>query len=101
MSQTTRIGSHKTSVFTDTDGFTKVIYHSTPVVKFNHAKIILNHGGYKTITTKLRMNQTSNQFNLGFRVYQKDFDWFVQLLPFNNGNKPIPFDSRELIINRK
>ena len=22
------------------------------------------------------MNQTSNQFDLGFKVYQKNFDWF-------------------------
>ena len=24
------------------------------------------------------MNQTSEQFNLGFRVFQKNWDWFVE-----------------------
>ena len=76
MSQLQTIGSHKTTVATD-DGFTRVTYHQTAVVKFNHNEIILNSGGWETVTTKSRMNQTSNQFDLGFNVYQKDFEWFV------------------------
>ena len=24
------------------------------------------------------MNQASNQFNLGYQVFQKDFDWYVE-----------------------
>jgi len=78
MSQLQSIGSHKTTISTD-DEFTRVVYHSTAVVKFNHQKVILNSGGWLTATTKARMNQTSNQFNLGFTVYQKDFEWFVVL----------------------
>tara|TARA_R100001530_G_C4220523_1_gene129808 strand:- start:43 stop:426 length:384 start_codon:yes stop_codon:yes gene_type:complete len=77
MSQLQTIGSHKTTVATD-DGFTRVTYHQTAVVKFNHNEIILNSGGWETVTTKSRMNQTSNQFDLGFRVYQKDYEWFVE-----------------------
>jgi hypothetical protein len=34
-------------------------------------------GRTETATTKLRMNQASNQFNLGFSVYQKDYRWYV------------------------
>ena len=45
MARTNQVGSHKTSVFTDDDGFTKVVYHQTPVVKFNHKKVILDSGG--------------------------------------------------------
>jgi hypothetical protein len=74
-----QIGSHKTSVFTDSaDGFTKVIYWNTAVVSFNNSRIKLDSGGYETLTTKTRMNQASRQFNLDFRVFQKDFDWFVE-----------------------
>ena len=54
-----------------------VRYHQTDVVKFNHEKIILNSGGWNTFTTKTRMNQASNQFGLGYYVYQRDFDWYV------------------------
>lgn len=76
MSQTTQIGRHATTVSTS-DGYTRVTYHSTDVVKFNERLIILNSNGWRTHTTKTRMNQASNQFGLGFTVYQKDFDWFV------------------------
>lgn len=79
MAQMHTIGTTATSVFTDDDGFTKVIYHSTPVVKFNDEKIVLNSGGWWTATTKNRMNQTANQFRLGFNVFQKDYDWYVKL----------------------
>ena len=88
MAQTQTIGTHKTTVSTD-NGVTSVVYHSTPVVKFNHLEIILDSGGWETNTTKNRMNQASNQFNLGYRVYQKDFEWFVeyygQTIEFQDG----------------
>lgn len=89
MAQTTQVGSHKTSIFTDNEGLTKVVYHSTAVVSFNDKKIILNSGGWETNTTKLRMNQTSYQFYLGFSVYQKNNNWFVtfenETIPFKDG----------------
>jgi len=77
MARQDRIGNHKTTVSTDTNGLTEVVYHSTPVVSFDSKKIILNTGGYTTATTRTRMNQASNQFALGFRVYQKDWDFYV------------------------
>lgn len=76
MANQNTIGRHKTAIYNDGE-YTKVVYHSTAVVSFNEAKIILNTGGWKSPTTKVRMNQTSNQFALGFYVYQKDFVWFV------------------------
>jgi len=93
MAQQTQIGSHKTSVFTE-EGYTRVVYHSTCIVKFNHEEVILNSGGYSTATTKTRMNQASSQFELGYHIFQKDFDWFVrfynqegilQVVPFFDG----------------
>ena len=70
MAQLDRVGSVHTSVYTE-DGYTRVVYHSTCVVKFNQDKIILNSGGWYTQTTKNRMNQASSQYNLGYQVYQK------------------------------
>jgi len=95
MSQQYKIGTHKTNIFED-ENFTYVIYHSTAVVKYDFDKIILNTGGWRTSTTKTRMNQSSNQFNLGFQVYQKDFDWFVDYC-----GKTYNFDEDELIIKRR
>ena len=89
-----QIGSHKTSVFTE-DGITRIVYHNTAVVKFNNDEIILNSDGWNTVTTKTRMNQASNQFDLGFRVYQKNFDWFVE----HNG-KTYEFIGNSKTLNR-
>ena len=52
--------------------------------------VALNTGGFDTATTKRRMNETSEQFDLGFKVFAKDFDWFVitrddKLVPFVDG----------------
>jgi hypothetical protein len=66
-------------------------YHSTAIVETDDRdhSITLRSGGYRTRTTKLAMNQVSNQFGLGFKVFQKDFDWFVEwkgkTLPFEDG----------------
>lgn len=88
------IGSHKTFVFTH-ENTTFVKYHWTNVVSFNEDTITLNTGGFETNTTKTRMNQTSNQFDLGFRVYQKNFDWFVEY-----DGKTFEFLSNELTLER-
>ena len=79
-----------TATYSD-NSTTKVILYSTKIVEWNHNRdsIILNNGGWMTVTTKRRMNQVAEQFDLGFTVYQKDFEWYVvlngQTLPFENG----------------
>jgi len=78
MAQTSKVGSHATQI-NKADGVTSVRYHATDVVRFSGTHVELNSNGWLTATTKLRMNQTSNQFGLGFRVFQADWDWYVQL----------------------
>lgn len=78
MSRYNEIGRHKTNI-THVGLDTLVTYHSTPVVTFDEERVVLNTGGWFTNTTKLRMNQTANQYNLGFGVYQHKFDWYVSL----------------------
>jgi len=72
-----KIGKTATSIKTEQE-LTKIIYHDTCIVKFNHEKIILNSGGWRTATTKRRMNQISNVYKLGYRVYQHDFTWYIK-----------------------
>lgn len=76
MAQQQTIGRTATTITTE-NGTTKIRYHSTVIVEFNHEKIILNSGGWYTATTKTRMNQTSSQFDLGFSISQKDYEWRV------------------------
>ena len=76
MTQQHEVRGVRTAVFTD-NGITTVVYRGTPVVKFGYDWIELDSRGWQTATTKTRMNQASNQYDLGYQVYQKDFEWFV------------------------
>jgi hypothetical protein len=78
MAQQHHLGTRATNVSTR-EGTTYVRYHATDVVAFNQTTITLRSGGWRTQTTKNRMNQAASQFDLGFTVFQKDFDWFVDL----------------------
>lgn len=78
MARQHKIGKTATTVATDSNGVTRVTYHSTVVVAFDKDTITLCHGGWKTPTTKTRMNQASRQLELGFDVSQKDGNWTVR-----------------------
>ena len=77
MSRHNEVGSHKTAVYQNENGLTAIRYHSTEVVQFDGDIIYLNSGGWRSVTTKLRMNQASQQYGLGYSVYQRNFEWFV------------------------
>lgn len=93
MGQLQTVGKRATSVRRN-EGVLRVTYHSTDVVTvYPNGKIVLNTGGWKSVTTKARMNQASNQYGLGFQVYQENWDWFVDV-----DGHTIPFDSMEIVI---
>jgi len=77
MANMNQVGTHQTTVRGD-NGAISVVYWYTEVVKVTPCNIVLNTGGWETVTTKTRMNQASNQFGLGFNVYQKNWNWFVE-----------------------
>lgn len=77
MTQQYEVRGRSTRVFTDTDGYTKVIYHDTTVVAFNADWVVLDTGGFYSSTTKTRMVQASHQFDLGYHVYQQDHVWYL------------------------
>lgn len=94
MTQLSSVGKVGTRIYTE-NGFTVIRYHSTDVVKFNQHEIVLNHGGWQTNTTKNRMNQTSNQFDLGFSVFQNDYAWYVSFK-----GKTIEFNEQKITLTR-
>jgi hypothetical protein len=64
-------------------------YHQTDVATVEGNKVHLYTGGYRTNTTKVRMNQFANQFCDGaFSVYQKNYEWYVSI---KGQEKPILF----------
>lgn len=84
MSQTKRVSGVATKILhlrSEIDGVSRdgigVQYHQT-VVAAKYGNIVrLNSGGWRTATTKLRMNQFANQYGLAYGVYQKDYNWYV------------------------
>jgi len=76
------IGRTATQIELDGIGrLVQVVYHDTAVVTCDYSTgtITLCSGGWRTVTTKRRMNETDEQFRLGFRVWQRDFAWYVDL----------------------
>jgi hypothetical protein len=81
MSRQDTIGTHKTAVYTDSDGSTCVQYHATVVAKrgAGGGTVTLNSGGWRTVTTKARMNQALRTWNPDkhWGVFQRKGEWFV------------------------
>jgi hypothetical protein len=77
MPRTDKLSGYKTNVIA-TNGRISVVYHSTVIVEATPAEITLDTGGWRTVTTKRKMNQAARQFGLGYQVEQKNFKWFVR-----------------------
>ena len=93
MGQQYRIGTGNTAVMVNGDDLS-VILHSTEVVKRVSGVITLKTGGWFTPTTKTRMQQASRQYGLGYNVFQKAGEWFVDwkgvTLPFDGDSITLP-----------
>lgn len=82
----------ETTTATDRDGALVGYYRGTPVARLAGNVVTLNTGGWKSKTTKVRMNQFSHDFTGGrFGVYQKNYEWFVTV-----GDKTLPFEGNTL-----
>jgi len=95
--QTRRVQGTATSVSESPDVI-RVTYHDTVVVEITHNRIVLNTGGWKTVTTKRRMNQASQQYGLGYHVYQSSHRWYVY---WKVTDKTYEFKNDELVLIRK
>ena len=79
MTQHASISRNNTSV-EQLGEYRVVTLHGTPIVKVHYrGAVTLTSGGWKTSTTKTRMNQVSNEWNLGFNVYQQDYQWYISI----------------------
>ena len=69
------------------DGDIHVRYHDTDVVVFGVDTITLSSGGFKTVTTKARINACLS--GTGWRLCQTKKEWFVErdglIIPFHDG----------------
>lgn len=85
-----KLSNYKTTVAHD-GNHQVVTYHSTQILKWNEEEILLNSGGWKTVTTARKLRQAATQFNLGYRLYIKAGVWTVEYnghtYPFVDGMK--------------
>lgn len=77
MPSTDKLSNYRTTI-ASRNGNTCVTYSTTVIVEFDAECIILRTGGWRSVTTKRKMNQAANQFDLGYSVSQIAGDWFVR-----------------------
>jgi exopolysaccharide biosynthesis protein len=94
MGQNRIVRGRATAVKTGPGDLLEVIYHNTTVVTRKNGVVTLRTGGWRSATTLQRMRQAANQFSLGYLVYQKDFNWYVNYkgatLAFNGDEITLP-----------
>jgi hypothetical protein len=79
MAQQNRISRNNTRIERLGD-YRVVTLHSTAIVKVHDSGMVtLNTGGWRTNTTKTRINQVANEWDLGFSVYQHDYTWYISI----------------------
>lgn len=66
-----------------------VMLYGNHIATIGETWVELYNCGYKTATTKSRLNAILSEHGAGEYVYQKDFDWFVSTkegtVPFTEG----------------
>ena len=60
-----------------------IVLHRTAIAVWDHKNqaLKLNSGGYTSNTTKSRLNAILDQLITGARVFQRDFNWYLN---YNN-----------------
>ena len=84
-----KIGTHKTRVLESTNGHFSIHYHNTEVFRREGDHVILRTGGWRSLTTKTRMNQAARALNLPFQVRQSKWEWFIEIRPLASPDTPV------------
>ena len=72
--------SNTSVTYHSSENLSEVRLHGNLIAWLDHTKQVLaiSSAGWTTNTTKSRLNALLYEFNTGIRVFQKDFQWFVQ-----------------------
>lgn len=54
-----------------------ILLHGSQIAVITQDKIILDSCGYRTMTTKDRLNKILDDNQVNYRIYQEHFMWFV------------------------
>jgi hypothetical protein len=96
MAQQHTISRNNTAICTLDDGTRCVVLHRTRIVAVRpDGTIELDNGGWETVTTCTRMNQTAAEWGLGFRVGRKGGAMTARI---NRTGEIVPFNGRTLTL---
>ena len=59
------------------DGVSSVYLHGNLIAEITDDAMKIFDGGWQSNTTKSRLNALCYEFATGYRVFQKNWDWFV------------------------
>jgi len=81
-------GSNTTVSYNELTNCSSVYLHGHQIATLDyHTNALkLSSCGYETVTTKSRLNALLSEFKYGCKVFQKQFDWYLQ-----NGNQTVDF----------
>jgi hypothetical protein len=83
--------SKKATSYRKTDEAIIFKLYGTDIVTVYPKKVVLNSGGYRTMTTKRRMNQISDELGLGYQVYSEKGEWVVVDKLWQSGRAELVF----------
>ena len=81
-------GSNTSVSYNDNTNCSSVYLHGHQIATLDHHSnaLKLSSCGYQTVTTKSRLNALLSEFKYGCRVFQKQWDWYLQ-----NVNQTVDF----------
>ena len=81
-------GSNTTVSYNELTNCSSVYLHGNQIATLDHHTnaLKLSSCGYETVTTKSRLNALLSEFKYGCKVFQKQFDWYLQ-----NVNQTVDF----------
>ena len=70
---------YSTFRYVNSKGEEVIRFHRMDIIVFSKDRQVatLNTGGWRTVTTKKKMNQFLQEAGFKQGIYQKDFEWFV------------------------
>ena len=76
-------GSNTSVSYNDSTNCSSIYLHGHQIASFDHnlKAVKLSSCGYETVTTKSRLNAILDQLITGARVFQRDFNWYLN---YNN-----------------
>ena len=81
-------GSNTTVSYNEFTNCSSIFLHGHQIATLDHHTnaLKLSSCGYQTVTTKSRLNALLSEFKYGCKVFQKNFDWYLQ-----NVNQTVDF----------